>query len=103
MVAGIRTLPSSPVQGLLFLGVIVACLVASFLLLHAAAPRYWALAGTPAVSALTAYVLTRTVGLPFDRTDVGNWSDPLGIASLFVETTVAVTAAYGLWLARRPA
>jgi hypothetical protein len=92
------TLTTAPVQGVLFLVLMADCLLAGFLLLHAATPWRWALAGAIAVSALTGYVLTRTVGLPFDQSDIGNWGDPLGIASLFVEGVVAVASGYGLWL-----
>jgi hypothetical protein len=39
-----------------------------------------------------AYLLTRIVGLPGDPGDFGNWSDPLGTASLFVEGTLMFMA-----------
>jgi hypothetical protein len=52
-----------------------------------------------ALIAAAGYVLSRTTGLPSAMGDVGNWTEPLGLASLFVEGAVAA-AAYGL--ARRP-
>jgi hypothetical protein len=42
-----------------------------------------------AASALAGYVLSRTTGLPNATGDVGNWTEPLGLASLFVEGAVA--------------
>lgn len=40
------------------------------------------------------YVVNRTVGLPNAMDDVGNWTEPLGLASLVVEAaTVAVAVA----------
>jgi hypothetical protein len=48
----------------------------------------------------TAYVLTRTVGLPFDHSDIGNWGDSLGIAALFLEGVVVIASCYGIWLGR---
>jgi hypothetical protein len=51
-----------------------------------------------AASAAIGYVLSRTTGLPNATADIGNWTEPLGLASLFVEGTVvaASAAAYGL-------
>jgi hypothetical protein len=45
-----------------------------------------------AASALIGYVLSRTTGLPHASDDVGNWTEPLGLASLFVEATVVAAA-----------
>jgi hypothetical protein len=47
-------------------------------------------------------VLTRTVGLPQAHDDIGNWSEPLGLAALFVESAVIAVAGYAL-VALRPA
>lgn len=38
------------------------------------------------------FLLTRTVGLPQDSGDIGNWSDPLGILSLVVEAALMAVA-----------
>jgi hypothetical protein len=51
---------------------------------------------------VAAYVLTRTVGVPFDHADVGNWNDPLGTAALFVESVAIAAASSGIVLAARP-
>jgi hypothetical protein len=40
----------------------------------------------------TVFLLTRLVGLPGDPGDLGNWGDPLGTASLFVEGTLILSA-----------
>jgi hypothetical protein len=53
-----------------------------------------------AASAAVGYVLSRTTGLPNAMGDVGNWTEPLGLASLFVEGTVAAVAG-GAYLAGR--
>ncbi|MCW2784412.1 MAG: hypothetical protein JWP74_929 [Marmoricola sp.] len=68
---------------------VVALLVLSDLL----TPQLTALAllGVGA-SPLIGFVLTRTVGLPQDTGDKGNWSDPLGIMSLVVEATLILVA-----------
>jgi hypothetical protein len=41
-----------------------------------------------AASAAAGYVLSRTTGLPNATGDIGNWTEPLGLASLFVEGSV---------------
>jgi hypothetical protein len=55
-----------------------------------------------AASALVGYVLSRTTGLPNATEDIGNWAEPLGLASLFVEGAVvaASLAAYAVIPAR---
>ncbi len=53
-------------------------------------------------SVLAGYVLNRTVGLPNATDDIGNWTEPLGLASVVVEAaTIAVAAgAYAAGLPR---
>jgi hypothetical protein len=53
-------------------------------------------AGAIAASAFAGYVLSRTTGLPSATDDIGNWTEPLGLASLVVEGCVValVLAAY---------
>ena len=54
----------------------------------------WLAAAGVAASALIGFVVNRTVGLPNAMDDIGNWTEPLGLASLFVEaTTLAVSLA----------
>jgi hypothetical protein len=45
-----------------------------------------------AASAAVGYVLSRTTGLPNATGDIGNWTEPLGLASLFVEGAVVAVA-----------
>jgi hypothetical protein len=54
----------------------------------------WAAAGVLAAAIMLGYVLSRTSGLPAATLDVGNWTEPLGLASLVAEgLTLCVTAA----------
>ncbi len=46
------------------------------------------------------YLASRTVGVPGDRDDVGNWGDWLGTVSLFVEAAL-LALSLGMLLARR--
>jgi hypothetical protein len=41
------------------------------------------------------YVINRTVGLPQAIDDIGNWTEPLGLASLLVEGFVIAIAVGG--------
>ena len=58
-------------------------------------------AGAVAASAFAGYVLSRTTGLPNATDDIGNWTEPLGLASLLVEGCV-VAVALGALAALRP-
>lgn len=60
-------------------------------------------AGGLAASAFLGYVLSRTTGLPNATGDIGNWTEPLGLASLFVEGGVVALVAAHVATARRPA
>jgi hypothetical protein len=54
------------------------------------------LAGAAAVG----YVLSRTTGLPNANGDIGNWTEPLGLASLFVEGSVVAVAGAAFFVTR---
>jgi hypothetical protein len=53
----------------------------------------WLAAGLICLSAAAGYVLTRSVAVPGDPGDVGNWLEPLGVTALIVEGIVVVLAA----------
>src|SRR3954452_8481685 len=57
-----------------------------------------------AASAFFGYVLSRTTGLPNATGDIGNWTEPLGLASLIVEGSIVavVLAAFAAPTARGP-
>ena len=50
-----------------------------------------------AAAVIIGYVLSRTTGLPAATADIGNWTESLGIASLFVEGTVVLVVVPELW------
>ncbi len=54
-----------------------------------------------AASAALGYVLSRTTGLPNAKDDIGNWTEPLGLASLFVEGGVVAVAGAAFFVTRR--
>jgi hypothetical protein len=53
----------------------------------------WEFAGLVCALAAGGYVLTRSVPVPGDTGDVGNWLEPLGVAALITECTVVILAA----------
>jgi hypothetical protein len=79
--------------GLLYLALIAACLVAARHLILVGDRRSWMLAGGLAAATFAAYAASRTVGLPDSSDDIGNWAEPLGLASLFVEGVVVLLSA----------
>ena len=89
--------------GVLYLALIAACLVAARHLILVGDRRSWILAGGLAAVTFAAYAVSRTVGLPASTDDIGNWAEPLGLASLFVEGAVVLLSADMLARIRRPA
>lgn len=89
--------------GVLYLVLIAGCLVAARHLILVGDRRSWVLAGGLAAATFGAYAVSRTVGLPASTDDIGNWAEPLGLASLFVEGAVVLLSADMLARMRRPA
>ena len=84
----------TPYMGWMYIGLIAASLITAFALVRGSDRRAWAAAAGLAASALIGFTLSRTTGLPQATGDIGNWSEPLGMASLFVEgAVVAISAA----------
>jgi asparagine N-glycosylation enzyme membrane subunit Stt3 len=97
----IGKIKETPYLGLMYIALMVASVVVGFYLLHTGATRAWAAAGLLAAATLLGFVLSRTTGLPQATDDIGNWTEGLGLASMFVEVAVIVLAGYALALSRR--
>jgi hypothetical protein len=81
-----------------------AWLTAGFVLLAASAPvaglwllarpssAAWGFSGLVCLLAAAGYILTRSVPVPGDTADRGNWLEPLGVAALFTEVIVTILA-----------
>jgi uncharacterized membrane protein YdcZ (DUF606 family) len=54
-------------------------------------------------SVLLGYVVDRTIGMPGATADIGNWTEPLGLASMVVEAATIAVAAGGLAPRKRDA
>ena len=59
-------------------------------------PAAWLAGGALCLSVAAGYVLTRSVPLPGDPSDVGNWLEPLGMAALIAEGMVVMLAGLAL-------
>ena len=91
-----------PYLGVGYLLLIIGCVVAGSLLVHRNSQLGWRIAGLSSLGALVGYSLTRTTGLPLSHDDIGNWLEPMGLASLFVEGVVVMLASYTLGYQARP-
>ena len=79
-----------------FTALIATCLLLAELTLRVANRVIWPVVAIVAAGPVAGFVLTRTVGLPGATDDIGNWLEPLGLASLFVEVVTAGLALGGL-------
>ena len=98
---GLTTLKDPAYVGYGYWAVEIVAVFAAALLLGRRASAGWFLALGVAAGPLLGYVLSRSVGLPGYTEDVGNWSEPLGLASLAVEGALLVVALWGLGAAHR--
>jgi hypothetical protein len=88
----------------MYVALMVGSLVVAAAVLFSRARIVWVAAAAVAAGALAGYILSRTTGLPSATGDIGNWTEPLGLASLFVEgAVVAVSGAALAHGARRSA
>ena len=93
-------LSASPVVFALYVGLMPACVALAGAVLWTSNTRVWTAAAALSALVVAAYVLSRTSGLPTSTDDIGNWSEPLGIASLFVEGSVVVLSSAVLFSRR---
>jgi hypothetical protein len=82
------TFVETPYKGWLYVCLIAGSLLTAGALLRRPGRRAWLAAILLPAGAFAAFVWSRTVGLPQGADDIGNWWEPLGLASLFVEASV---------------
>ena len=87
------TFDSQAYKGWLYLGLIAGCLLTAAALVRASDPRAWLAAMLLPLGAMAGFVISRTVGIPGGADDIGNWTETLGLASLFVEGSLVALAA----------
>ena len=86
----------------MYIALIAGTLVTTGAVLFTRSRAAFLAAAALAASAAVGFVLSRTTGLPSATGDIGNWTEPLGLASLFVEGAVVGVAA-GAYAAAGPA
>jgi hypothetical protein len=84
----------------MYIALIIGATIAAAGLLFSRSPRWLLAAAGLAASVFAGYVVNRTVGLPQATDDIGNWTEPLGLASLVVEGFVIAVALGGHTAAR---
>ena len=89
-------LEETPYLGVAYIGLIIGCVIAAGALLHSPTRVAWLLTFVLSLAALVGYTINRTVGMPHATEDIGNWLEPLGLASLFVEGCVVLVSGYAL-------
>jgi hypothetical protein len=87
----------------LYMAVIAGAIPIAGLLMHWNSPLAWLGAVLLAAGPFAGYVVSRSIGLPGDSPDIGNWLDTLGMISLFIELSVISLGLTRLALYRRPA
>jgi multisubunit Na+/H+ antiporter MnhE subunit len=87
----------------MYIALIVASLVTAAGVLFTRSRAMFLVAAGLAASAIVGYVLSRTTGLPNAKDDIGNWTEPLGLASLFVEGVVIAVGTVAYPVTRRVA
>ena len=93
----------TPYVAWMYVALMAGSIVVAGALIHLRDRRVWLAAGLLAASAMTGYVISRTTGLPNATDDIGNWGEPLGVASLFVEGAVIAVSAYAFRATAKPA
>lgn len=91
-------LDETPYLAAAYIVLIVGLLVATARLVRSDERSSWTLGGSLAALTLLGYAVNRTVGMPDATGDIGNWLEPLGLASLFVEGVAVATAVAALRL-----
>jgi len=89
-------LEEAPYIGYLFIALTAVCFALAAAVLLVDSILVWAAGGVVTALAVIAYVLSRTVGLPQIQDDIGNWSEPLGVAAITAETLTVLLAVVAL-------
>ena len=80
-----------PYVGVLFAGLIITTLLLAEATIRTDHLRVWLVPCAVFAATIPGYAISRTSGLPGDNGgDAGNWTEPLGLASLLVEGVVVL-------------
>ncbi len=89
-------LREAPYAGALFIALSATALAIAILLVVCNHRLVWLAGGTLSLTALLAYLVSRSVGLPLLGDDVGDWLNPLGVAAVLAETAAALICWHAL-------
>jgi hypothetical protein len=87
------TFAEAPYKGWLYVALVAGSMATAAALVRSDDLRAWVAAAALPAGAIVAFVVSRTIGLPQGADDIGNWTEPLGLASLFVEGSLVVLSA----------
>jgi len=90
----VQTTEQTPLLGVSFMFLIVACLAVAARLAVRGDHRTWIASAMVCAGAIGGYAFTRTFSTALDNQDAGNWSCMLGLAALFIETTLLAFSGY---------
>jgi hypothetical protein len=82
----------TPYMAWMYVALIVGCVGLAGALWRSSDSRIWAGALALPISVVVGFTLSRTTGLPRANGDIGNWTESLGLASLFVEGALVALA-----------
>lgn len=71
--------------GIMYVAVVIACVVIAERILMKGTREDYLAAAALFGAVLVGYVVNRTVGMPGAKEDIGNWLEPLGFISVFIE------------------
>jgi len=86
----------TPYMGWMYVGLILGCLATAGALIWGNVREAWVASLLLPLFAMGGFILTRTTGLPQAMDDIGNWAEPLGLASLFVESCLVILSGVAL-------
>lgn len=85
----------------MYIALILGTIVVGGALIRYGSRKTWLAAAVLATAPLVGFVLTRTTGLPQANGDIGNWTEGIGLSSLWVEGCVIVlSGAVLIWHGR---
>jgi hypothetical protein len=90
----------TPYMGWMYIGLMLGCIATGAALIAGHFREAWVATVVLPLAAIVGFVLTRTTGLPQARGDVGNWTEPLGLAALFTEGVLIAVGLYALTVLR---
>ncbi len=85
----------------MYIGLILSALAVAATLLFTRSRLAMPAASILIATALAGFILNRTVGLPHAKGDIGNWTEPIGLANMFVEGAILFVAMPAQLLAAR--